>query len=238
MATLFISDLHLDADAPAIGEQFFRFLNETARDADALYILGDLFEVWVGDDDDAPYNEAVLAALRDLGASGVPVFFMCGNRDFMAGDGFAARAGLTLLDDPTVIRLGHRALLLSHGDAYCTDDLAYQAFRKQSRDPAWQQQMLSMPLAERRALAAQLRTQSNLAMAGKSAAIMDVNDAAVDAALAEHGVDLMLHGHTHRPAVHRRVDGATTRIVLGDWYDQASYLRWDSGDFRLGIEAR
>lgn len=239
MATFFISDLHLDPTTPEIGQQFLSFLSDAGRAAQALYILGDLFEVWIGDDDDDPYNAAIVAAIRDYSES-VPTFFMRGNRDFLVGDKFASRTGVTVLEDPVVVSLYGQPVLLSHGDQYCTDDTAYQAFRAQSRDPVWQQQVLSLPLAERRALAESLRQQSQVAMAGKEADIMDVNGNAVNQALVTANVATMLHGHTHRPAVHRFVhNGATrTRIVLGDWYEQASFLRWDSAGFELVIDTR
>ncbi|MEM8982000.1 MAG: UDP-2,3-diacylglucosamine diphosphatase [Pseudomonadota bacterium] len=239
MATFFISDLHLDPSAPEIGQQFLAFLTDAGRNADALYILGDLFEVWVGDDDDAPYTDAMVTAIRDYSES-IPTFFMRGNRDFLIGERFATRTGVTVLDDPAVITLNEQPVLLSHGDQYCTDDVAYQAFRQQSRDPTWQQQILSLPLADRRVLAESLRQQSQHAMSGKDAAIMDVNAAAITAALRAADVTTMLHGHTHRPTVHRFLcDGAPcTRIVLGDWYDQASFLRWDSGGFELAVDPR
>lgn len=240
MTTLFISDLHLDASAPAITEQFLDFLQGPAQACDALYILGDLFEVWVGDDDDDAHNTNILDAIRRVADRGTKVFFMHGNRDFMAGEQFAARAGLTMLADPTLVTVAGSDVLLSHGDQYCTDDVDYQAFRRQSRDPAWQRQMLALPLPARRQLAASMREQSEAAMQGKSAQIMDVNHDAIDAALVEHDVATLLHGHTHRPAVHRFSvgDRAATRIVLGDWYDQASYLRWDSAGARLSTEQR
>lgn len=240
MTTLFISDLHLDAAAPAITRQFLQFLSGRGRDAERLYILGDLFEVWVGDDDDDAHTADVLGALRDFAESGVDTFFMRGNRDFIAGDGFAERAGCTLLADPHLAQFDGQRVLLSHGDAYCTDDHEYQAFRLQTRSPAWQQQILALPLAERRQLARNLREQSHLAMAGKSAAIMDVNSDAIAAVITEYDVTTMVHGHTHRPCVHRHALGGrqATRIVLGDWYDQASFLALERGRWRLAVEPR
>ncbi len=229
MTTLFVSDLHIGDEHPGIGEQFVGFLDGTARSADALYVLGDLFETWVGDDDPDPAIRRIETALRALTDSGVPAFFMHGNRDFLVGGDFARRSGMQLLDDPTVVDVEGDRVLLMHGDTLCTDDVEYQAFRRMVRDPAWQAGVLALPLAQRRAMAVEARTASKASMAGKSAEIMDVNAGAVAQAFREHGVDLLLHGHTHRPAVHDlEVDGRPRRrIVLGDWYDQGSLVRWD-----------
>jgi UDP-2,3-diacylglucosamine hydrolase len=235
MATLFISDLHLDPARPDITSQALEFLAKEAQGADALYILGDLFEAWVGDDDPEPEKRRVIAALRRLSDAGLPCFFMHGNRDFLVGEGFAAESGCTLLDDPTIIELHGTRVLLMHGDTLCTDDHEYQAFRAMVRNPAWQQGMLARPLAERLALAKHLRETSAASMAGKSMEIMDVNQGAVEEAMRQHGVYTLLHGHTHRPAVHRfELDGhEAVRIVLGDWYTQGSALRWDADGFVL-----
>ena len=229
MTTLFVSDLHLEADRPEIADQFLRFLESEAIQAEALYILGDLFEAWVGDDDPNEHYQWVKQALRKLTRKGVPVYFMHGNRDFMIGEDFATETGVTILSDPDVRDIhGHR-VLLSHGDAYCTDDIEYQAVRKMTRDPQWQAMMRQKSLQERLAFAAQAR-QASLARGGTlSEEIMDVNADAIDAAMREAGVTIMLHGHTHRPAVHEiTVNGeAAQRIVLGDWYDHGSVVRWD-----------
>lgn len=235
MATFFISDLHLDPDRKDISQRFFDFLSGEARTADALYILGDLFEVWLGDDDDDPYCLTVQTALREFTGSGVPGYFMHGNRDFMIGTRFATSTGLEILPDPTTIQLYDTPVLISHGDQYCTDDAEYQSFRRESRDPAWQQQMLALPLEERRHIAQQMRADSQSATTGKSLEIMDVNQLAIEAALSGANVCRLLHGHTHRPAIHRfAVSGAPSmRIVLGDWYEQASILCWDDNGFVL-----
>jgi len=227
MSTLFISDLHLDASRPQIVGLYLDLLAGDARRADALYVLGDLFESWIGDDDDAPLAERVATETRALRDSGVPVYFMHGNRDFLLGEGYAARSGMTLLADPTVVSLGGERTLLMHGDTLCTDDVEYLKFRAMVRDPRWQQQFLARPLPERRAFAAQARGESRRQTAEKSAEIMDVNLAAVEAAMRMHGVRKLIHGHTHRPATHRfDLDGAPAeRIVLGDWYEQDSVLR-------------
>ncbi|MGY0611912.1 UDP-2,3-diacylglucosamine diphosphatase [Luteimonas sp. A501] len=240
MTTLLISDLHLDPARPEITRLFGEFVDGEARGADALYILGDLFEAWVGDDDPSETGAFVAKRLAALAGSGVPVYFMHGNRDFLLGTDYAQRAGMTLLEDPTMIDLHGRRALLMHGDTLCTDDVAYQQFRVQTRDPAWQRQFLAQPLAARQAFAQQARAasqarQGELRDAGKMETITDVAPAAVDAALRAHGVDLLIHGHTHRPAVHALdVDGhACTRVVLGDWYEQGSVLRVDATGVQL-----
>jgi len=236
---LFISDLHLQGARPDITERFFRFLETDAAQAEALYILGDLFEAWIGDDDPDEHNREVQAAMRRLTDAGVAGYFMHGNRDFLIGDAFAERTGFTLLDDPVVHDLYGTPVLLSHGDAYCTDDVEYQAFRRQSRNPAWQQQVLAMSIEQRRALAGQAREESRAAMVDKAEDIMDVNAEAVADALRESGVTTLVHGHTHRPAVHEiELNGApATRIVLGDWYEQGTVLRWtpEGYDYRWSI---
>jgi len=235
MATLFISDLHLEPGHPEIGEQFLAFLAGPARDADALYILGDLFEAWVGDDDPNPYYAGMKTALRELVDSGIPVFFMHGNRDFMIGSDFAAETGITLLEDPHPIELHGEKVLLSHGDALCTDDLEYQQVRTMTRNPEWQAMMLRKSIEERIAFALQAREQSAAHGANRSDDIMDVNPNAVEATIREHGCDILLHGHTHRPAVHPfHVDERPVhRIVLGDWYEQGSMVEWDADGPRL-----
>lgn len=234
MTTLFISDLHLDAARPAITAQFLDFLAGEARQADALYILGDLFEAWVGDDDPSEPGAGVAAALRALAASGVPVAFIRGNRDFLLGEGFARAAGLRILADPSVIDLYGRPTLLLHGDLLCSDDTAYQQFRAQTRDPRWQAQFLAQPLAARLAFAAQARQASHgrqQAMKHDDRAafetVTDVTPATVVDTFARYGIDLMIHGHTHRPAIHALPVGGheCRRIVLGDWYEQGSVLR-------------
>jgi len=240
MATLFISDLHLDPERPGITRLFGAFLDGEARRADALYILGDLFEAWVGDDDPSDTGRFVGERLAALAAAGVPVHFMHGNRDFLLGEDYARRTGMVLLQDPTVVRVHGRRALLMHGDTLCTGDTAYQQFRAQTRDPAWQQAFLAQPLEARLAFARQARAasqarQGELRESGRMETITDVTPAAVDAAFRAHDVDLMIHGHTHRPAVHAlEVDGSVrTRVVLGDWYEQGSVLRVDAAGMRL-----
>lgn len=227
MTTLFISDLHLDAERPQIVDLFAGLLDGEARRAASLYILGDLFESWIGDDDDAALPARVAQATRALRDAGVPVYFMHGNRDFLLGEDYAARAGMTLLADPAVIELGGERVLLMHGDTLCTDDVEYLKFRTLVRDPRWQQQFLARPLDERRAFAAQARGESRKHTSTARPDIMDVNPHAVEAAMRAHGVRKLIHGHTHRPATHRfLLDGKSAeRIVLGDWYEQDSVLR-------------
>ena len=229
MTTLFISDLHLDAARPEIAAQFNDFMNIEAVSADALYILGDLFESWVGDDDPNAHYAAVKKSLRKLVDHNVPVFFMHGNRDFMIGDLFASETGLTLLPDPYLLEIHGTRVLLSHGDAMCTDDVQYQAIRQLTRNTDWQMKMLEKPLAERQAIAAQARAASVAHGKSLSDDIGDVNQGAVEDTFRKHGVSTMLHGHTHRPAVHSvDLDGTNaTRIVLGDWYEQGSVVKWD-----------
>ena len=235
MATLFVSDLHLDPARPAITALFLDFLARQAGRADACYILGDLFEAWVGDDDDAELGRTVAGALRALADSGVSVHFLHGNRDFLIGERFAAAAGVRLLPESEAIDLYGEPVLLLHGDTLCTDDTDYQAFRAQVRDPAWQARLLELPLAQRRALAGQLRETSQQATQLKETAITDVNLEAVDGALRARGIRRMIHGHTHRPAIHEwMLDGQPARrAVLGDWYDRGSVLRCDVTGWRL-----
>jgi UDP-2,3-diacylglucosamine hydrolase len=237
MATLFVSDLHLDPERPEITGLFGRFLDGEARDADALYILGDLFEAWVGDDDPSPAGAFVADRLRALVDSGVPVFFIRGNRDFLLGEEYARRAGMTILADPAVVMLHGEPTLILHGDLLCTDDSAYQQFRAQTRDPRWQEPFLSQPLAARLAFAEQARAASKarygeLVASGQSETITDVAPETVREWFKRYGVRRMIHGHTHRPAIHDEGDG-NTRIVLGDWYEQGLVLRVDANGARL-----
>jgi UDP-2,3-diacylglucosamine hydrolase len=237
MATLLIADLHLDPSRPQITDLFEHYLaSDEVRHADALYILGDLVEAWVGDDDDAELPARIAAATRAVRDAGVPVYFMVGNRDFLLGPAFAARAGLTLLDDGTVHDIHGRRTLLMHGDVLCTDDIAYQAVRRQVRTPEWQAQILAMPLQARRAFAAKAREDSKAHTGNTMESIMDVNADAVAETMRKAGVTRLIHGHTHRPAVHDfQLDGAPAqRIVLGDWYEQGSVLRVDAD----GVELR
>lgn len=234
MTRLFISDLHLDPRRPQSTKAFVRFLDD-CTDLEALYILGDFVEAWIGDDDTAHGLDDAFQALAALAGSGVPCYLMHGNRDFLMGPAFAAQYGLELLPDPTVIDLYGEPTLLMHGDTLCTDDTDYQQFRRMVRDEKWQADFLSKPLAERRAIVEQLRTTSREANQAKAETIMDVNEQAVMEAFREHGVRQLIHGHTHRPAEHTlSVDGrSATRWVLGDWYESGVVLRCDEKECRL-----
>jgi UDP-2,3-diacylglucosamine hydrolase len=225
--TLFIADLHLDDSRPQITVLFEHDLaGDEVRSADALYILGDLVEAWIGDDDDAELPRRIANATHAVRDAGVPVYFMVGNRDFLLGADYARRAGFELLDDGTVHTLYGRPTLLMHGDVLCTDDLAYQTVRKQVRTPEWKAHILSMPLEARRAFAAKARADSKAHTGNTMESIMDVNADAVAGTMRQAGVTRLIHGHTHRPAIHRfDLDGQPAeRIVLGDWYEQGSVL--------------
>lgn len=235
MTQLIISDLHLDPSRPAVTRAFYEFLQDRAREAETLYILGDFFEAWVGDDDDAPLSLEIQDKLRQYVDAGHKLFFMHGNRDFLVGEGFARNTGATLLEDPTVVSLGGENVLLMHGDSLCTGDTEYMAFRQQARNPAWQQSLLSRPLEERRAIAAQLRATSKSMNSLKAEDIMDVTQSEVERLMLENGVQTLIHGHTHRPAVHEFSldNGPARRIVLGDWHDLGWCIRADNNRLDL-----
>jgi UDP-2,3-diacylglucosamine hydrolase len=217
---LFISDLHLQPSHPHTCASFFAFLQERAMAAQQLYLLGDLFEYWAGDDDlSDPFHQHIAQAIRAVSDAGVAVFWIAGNRDFLVGQAFADAAGLRLLSEPHVVELGGQRITLVHGDAQCTDDLKYMAFRAQVRDPAWQAQFLAMPLAQRKGIIAGMREGSRAAHTTKSYELMDVTPAAVEALYAGTGSDVIIHGHTHRPALHS--DGVRRRFVLPDWEPDA-----------------
>jgi UDP-2,3-diacylglucosamine hydrolase len=232
--SLFASDLHLCPSRPAINRIFFEFLRGPATQAEALYLLGELFEYWAGDDDDTPFNHSILAALRELSDSGVALYLMHGNRDFLLGERFAAAAGAQILPDPSLLDLYGTPTLLLHGDTLCTDDVNYMAFRKKVRDPAYQRQFLAQPLAARKQVIEGLRAENAEEKQQKSEAIMDVAPATVEAVLREHACPRMIHGHTHRPALHaHKIDGRECeRWVLADWYASGSYLVCDSSGCR------
>jgi UDP-2,3-diacylglucosamine hydrolase len=227
VSALFISDLHLTEERPEANERFIDFLEEKARGARALYILGDFFEYWIGDDDlEAPFNAVIAGLLRDISRRGVRVSLMHGNRDFLIGERFCAATGATLLPDPFVQTIEGEKTLLVHGDTLCTDDIEYQAWRRKARDPAFQAEFLAKPLAERRRAVGQMREKSKEVVQGKTAEIMDVSDAAVREALQRHGVRRLIHGHTHRPGRHAlEVAGERCeRWVLPDWYGRGGYI--------------
>ncbi|MGH8678854.1 MAG: UDP-2,3-diacylglucosamine diphosphatase [Burkholderiales bacterium] len=234
-ASLFISDLHLAAERPAATAALLRFLEETAPGADHLYVLGDLFEYWIGDETLAlPMPAQVAGAFRRLAQRGTPVSFMHGNRDFLIGNAFAKAAGLTMLSDPTLVDLYATRTLLMHGDSLCTDDVDYQLFREMVRDPAWQRGFLAKPIEQRVAMAQSVRGESERAKQVKDMAIMDASPTTVESVLRQHRYPRLIHGHTHRPARHQHiVDGhRCERFVLADWYDQGSYLLCDPGGCR------
>ncbi|WP_269533059.1 UDP-2,3-diacylglucosamine diphosphatase [Chitinimonas sp. BJYL2] len=227
---LFASDLHLSDSDPETVTAFLAFLAGPARQASQLYLLGDVFEYWAGDDDDDPLNTRIAAALHALASQGTAVSLMHGNRDFLLGHDYARRCGATLLDDPVLIELAGRPLLLSHGDALCTDDLPYQQFRQMVRQPAWQAAFLGQPLAARKAEIARIRAASEAAKQAKAIEIMDVNATAVVTLLAQYPGAHLIHGHTHRPASHRHEvqHGLRQRWVLPDWYaGKGGYLAAD-----------
>lgn len=236
MTVTFISDLHLCAERPAMTALLRAFLRRRLRPGDTLYILGDLFESWLGDDAVLPGQRPVLDDLRVAADRGIALCFMPGNRDFLAGAGFAAASSCRLLDDPAVVELGGEPVLLMHGDTLCTDDVDYQAYRARVRRPEFREYVLSLSLAERVALAEHYRGESQRLSRDKPPEIMDVNPQAVLAAMRMHGVRRLIHGHTHRQAIHELVlDGAPARrYVLGDWYRGGSALEYANGEYRLG----
>jgi UDP-2,3-diacylglucosamine hydrolase len=223
---LFVSDLHLDASAPATVQRFLGFLAGEARAADSLYILGDLFETWIGDDDPDPVRSQVCDALRALTASGVPVYLMCGNRDFLYGDAFEQRTGVRLLADPTVARLEGQRILLTHGDLLCTDDASYQELRSTVRNPAFKDRVSALSIEARQWMAAAARAGSRAHVRQTAADIMDVNAKAVIAAFEATNTLTMIHGHTHRPAEHHHstANGVARRIVLAAWDEHGEFL--------------
>ena len=226
--TVLISDLHLCASRPHITLTFLQFLKKKASQAKALYILGDLFEYWAGDDDiEDSHIQPIIAAFTELANAGINVYFMHGNRDFLIAEGFCNAANIKLLRDPTLIDLYGKRALLSHGDDLCTDDVAYQDFRRQVRNETWQANFLSLPLQARKKQIEAIRLRSEQEKSQKTAQVMDVNLIAVEKLLAEYDYpELLIHGHTHRPYKHHiQLNGHTiTRWVLGDWYEQGSYL--------------
>ncbi|ESS59336.1 UDP-2,3-diacylglucosamine hydrolase [Enterobacter cloacae S611] len=235
MATLFIADLHLHTEEPAITAGFLHFLDGVAREADALYILGDLFEAWIGDDDPNPLHQRVAGAIRALVDSGVPCYFIHGNRDFLLGKRFARESGMQLLPQEKVLNLYGRNVLIMHGDTLCTDDAGYQAFRAKVHQPWLQTLFLALPLFIRHRVAAKMRAGSRAANSSKSLAIMDVNQQAVIEAMEKHRVQWLIHGHTHRPAVHQLTanDAPAWRAVLGAWHSEGSMIRVSESDVEL-----
>lgn len=235
MATLFIADLHLQTKEPAITAGFLRLLRNEARSADALYILGDLFEAWIGDDDNTPLHQEIASALNELSQSGVPCYFIHGNRDFLLGQRFARRCGMTLLAEETVITLYGRKMLIMHGDTLCTEDKEYQAFRSRVHNRLIQSIFLSLPLFIRQRIAAKMRANSQRANHYKREDIMDVTPQTVIEKMEQYQVQWLIHGHTHRPAVHPlAVNGQPAwRMVLGAWHHEGSMIKVTPEDVEL-----
>ncbi|WOJ29682.1 UDP-2,3-diacylglucosamine diphosphatase [Citrobacter koseri] len=235
MGTLFIADLHLCTEEPAITAGFLRFLAGDARQADALYILGDLFEAWIGDDDPNPLHREMAAAIKAVVDSGVPCFFIHGNRDFLIGKRFARESGMTLLPQEKVLDLYGRRVLIMHGDTLCTDDAGYQAFRAKVHKPWLQTLFLALPLFIRNRIAARMRAGSKAANSSKSLEIMDVNPQAVVAEMEKYHVQWLIHGHTHRPDVHElSANGKPAfRVVLGAWHSEGSMVKVTPDDVEL-----
>ena len=227
MATLFIADLHLQTEEPAITAGFLRFLQGEARQADALYILGDLFEAWIGDDDPNPLHREMAAAIHALVDSGVPCYFIHGNRDFLIGKRYARESGMTLLPEEQVLDLYGRKVLIMHGDTLCTDDTGYLAFRAKVHTPWIQKVFLALPLFIRNRIAARMRAGSKAANSSKSMTIMDVNPQAVVRVMEKHDVQWLIHGHTHRPDVHSLIANGQPahRVVLGAWHTEGSMVK-------------
>jgi len=235
VATLFIADLHLSTEEPAITAGFLRLLEGEARTAEALYILGDLFEAWIGDDDPNPLHAAVAAAIRALVESGVPCYFIHGNRDFLIGMRFARQSGMTLLPAEKVLTLYGERVLIMHGDTLCTDDVGYQRFRAKVQQRWLQTLFLSLPLFIRQRIAAKMRAGSKASNQTKSDAIMDVNQQAVSEVMRQHHVRHLIHGHTHRPAIHDlQIEGhPARRYVLGAWHQEGSMIKASENGIEL-----
>jgi UDP-2,3-diacylglucosamine hydrolase len=235
VATLFIADLHLQTEEPAITAGFLRFLHGEARSADALYILGDLFEAWIGDDDPNPLHREIACAIKSLADSGVPCYFIHGNRDFLIGKRFATESGMQLLPEEKVLDLYGRRVLIMHGDTLCTDDPGYLAFRAKVHTPWIQKLFLALPLFIRRRIALKMRDDSKAANSSKSMEIMDVNAQAVVEVMEKHHVQWLIHGHTHRPDIHTLdANGETAhRVVLGAWHTQGSMVKVSVDDVEL-----
>ena len=231
MKPRFISDLHLSDKYPELNQAFFKFLEESKEDCTHLFILGDLFETWIGDDDDTPIHIEIKQALKAFTTNGPETFFMHGNRDFLVGEAFVKETGITLLPDPYTLEINNQKVILSHGDFLCTDDKDYIDFRNQVRNQDWQNNFLEKTLNERKQIAANLRADSKEATSKKSNEITDVNNQSVEDFINEHQPDLFIHGHTHRPNIHDV--GSSKRIVLGDWGEYGWLLTIDGQEFNL-----
>ncbi|WP_413284154.1 UDP-2,3-diacylglucosamine diphosphatase [Vibrio sp. MA40-2] len=239
MTTLFISDLHLTPSRPDITKSFNKFMKTQAVNADALYVLGDLFEFWVGDDDKSTFNQSIKSEFKALTQAGVPCYFIKGNRDFLVGKRFEQETGMQILDDATLIDLyGQKAVIL-HGDTLCTDDVKYQAFREKVHQPWLQSVYNCLPLFVKKKIVAKVQSDIGQDKKAKSLDIMDVNQQEVETVLEQYQCDLMIHGHTHRPNIHHfNINDHTpcTRIVLGDWYSQSSILKYDQNGYAFENE--
>ncbi len=231
MKPRFISDIHLSEDSPHLTNAFKTFLNESKESCTHLFILGDLFEIWIGDDDDSAFNQEIKKILTDFTSDGPETFFMHGNRDFLVGEAFAKETGITILPDPFNLEINNQKVILSHGDFLCTDDKDYIDFKKQVRDKDWQNNFLKKTINERKQIAATLRTDSKEATLKKSDEITDVNNQSVEDFINEHQPDLFIHGHTHRPNIHDV--GVSKRVVLGDWGEQGWLLSINDKEFNL-----
>tara|TARA_A100001234_G_scaffold199187_1_gene190380 strand:+ start:790 stop:1503 length:714 start_codon:yes stop_codon:yes gene_type:complete len=231
MKPRFISDLHLSDKYPELNQAFFKFLEESKEECTHLFILGDLFETWIGDDDDTPIHIEIKEALKAFTTNGPETFFMFGNRDFLVGEAFSKETGITILPDPYTLEINNQKVILSHGDFLCTDDKDYIDFRNQVRNQDWQNDFLKKSLDERKQIAANLRADSKEATSKKSNEITDVNNQSVEDFINEHQPDLFIHGHTHRPNVHDV--GVSKRIVLGDWGEYGWFLIINEQEFNL-----
>lgn len=234
--TLFISDLHLEPKRLDITNTFLTFLKQKAQQADALYILGDFFEVWIGDDEKSVFHQTIIDALKQLTENGLPVYFMRGNRDFLIGEAFIQATGCRFLPDPTLIDLYGKKILLTHGDALCTSDYKHQQFRKYAQNPTYNRFFLCLPLFIRRAIARWIRGASQKHTAGMPYQVMDVTQTAVEEQMREKNVTLLVHGHTHRPAIHEFLldKKPARRVVLNDWHNRGGALVYkESGEISL-----
>jgi len=231
MKPRFISDIHLSENNPHLTNAFKTFLNESKESCTHLFILGDLFEIWIGDDDDSSFNQEIKKILTDFTSNGPKTFFMHGNRDFLVGEAFGKETGITILPDPYALEINNQKVILSHGDFLCTDDKDYIDFRNQVRDKDWQNNFLKKTINERKQIAATLRADSKEATSKKSNEITDVNNQSVEDFINEHQPDLFIHGHTHRPDIHNV--GVSKRIVLGDWESVGWYFWLDEKSYEL-----
>lgn len=233
MSSLFISDLHLRPDQPELIEKTVQFLKQNSEGTEKLYILGDLFNTWLGDDIVPEEYQRLINALQQLSTSGIETYLMVGNRDFMMGQDFAQRCGCKLLNDPTVIDFDGKKVLLVHGDSLCTDDISYQRYRRWTRNKFLQWCFLALPARRRQAISDKIKQKSKQQKQSKSATIMDVNQQAVRDIMDQFNVNYLLHGHTHRPAIHQLDNSANYRIVLGDWDGQSSFIKYDNKQLTL-----